>query len=212
MISGGKIAAIGDAKTAIPPAAKVIDAKGLDLWPGLIDAGTQLGLFEVGSLPETQDSSDSAEYQPELRTSIALHPDSELLPVARANGVLATFVQPTGGVISGQGCVINLDGWVPTEMTVLDKAGLIVNIPRYVSPNAEGARRPAGRDARRGRRRRRRNAQARKDRLEGDPRPVPKALGLRQGRHRRPRPQGRRPDARPPAGQPSCPTPRGRSR
>ena len=110
-------------RLAIPPAAKVIDAKGLDLWPGLIDSGSQLGLFEVGSLPETQDSSDSAEYQPELRTSIALHPDSELIPVARANGILATFVQPTGGVISGQGCVIGLDGWVPLEMVVLDKAG-----------------------------------------------------------------------------------------
>ena len=144
MISGGKITAIGDSKTAIPAAAKVIDARGLDLWPGLIDSGSQLGLFEVGSLPETQDSSDSAEYQPELRTSIALHPDSELLPVTRANGVLATFVQPTGGVIAGQGCVIGLDGWVPLEMVVQDKAGLVVNIPRYVSPNAEGRGRGAG--------------------------------------------------------------------
>jgi imidazolonepropionase-like amidohydrolase len=144
VISGGKIAAIGDSKLAIPAAAKVVDAKGLDVWPGMIDSGSQLGLFEVGSLPETQDSSDSAEYQPELRTSIALHPDSELIPVTRANGVLATFVQPTGGVISGQGCVANLDGWVPLEMVVLDKAGLIVNIPRYVSPNAEGRGRGAG--------------------------------------------------------------------
>jgi imidazolonepropionase-like amidohydrolase len=145
VISGGKIAAIGDSKhLAVPADAKVIDARGLDLWPGLIDSGSQLGLFEVGSLPETQDSSDSAEYQPELRTSIALHPDSELIPVARANGVLATFVQPTGGVISGQGCVANLDGWVPLEMVVLDKAALVVNIPRYVSPNAEGRGRGMG--------------------------------------------------------------------
>jgi imidazolonepropionase-like amidohydrolase len=160
VVSGGKIAAVGGASTAIPAGAKVIDAKGLDLWPGLIDSGSQLGLYEVGSLNETQDSSDSAEYQPELRTSIALHPDSELIPVARANGVLATFVQPTGGVISGQGCVANLDGWVPLEMVVLDKAGLSVNIPRYVSPNAEGRGRGGfggGANA---------DPQARKDRLE----------------------------------------------
>ncbi len=162
VIAAGKIAAIGDASTPIPPDAKVVDARGLDVWPGLIDAGTQLGLFEVGSLPETQDSSDSAEYQPELRAGVALHPDSELLPVARANGVLSAFVQPVGGVIAGQGCVIGLDGWVPTEMVVLDRAGLIVNVPRYISPNAEGRGRfagmggpPAGDQA-----------QARKDRLE----------------------------------------------
>ncbi len=144
VISGGKITAIGDSKLAIPAAAKVVDAKGLDLWPGLIDSGSPLGLFEVGSLPETQDSSDSAEYQPELRTSIALHPDSELIPVTRANGVLASFVQPVGGVIAGQGCVIGLDGWVPLEMVVLDKAGLVVNIPRYVSPDGGGRGRGAG--------------------------------------------------------------------
>ena len=162
VISGGKIAALGDSKLAIPAAAKVIDAKGLDVWPGLVDAGSQLGLYEVGSLPETQDSSDSAEYQPELRTSIALHPDSELIPVTRANGVLATFVQPSGGVISGQGAVIGLDGWVPLEMVVLDKAGLVVNIPRYVSPNAEGRGRFAGM----GRGGADANPEARKDRLE----------------------------------------------
>ena len=119
---------------------KIIDAAGLDVWPGLIDSGSQLGLFEVGSLRETLDASDSAEFQPELRASIALHPDSELIPVARANGILATFVQPTGGVIAGQGAVANLDGWVPTEMLVMDKAALVVNIPRYVAPNPEGRR------------------------------------------------------------------------
>ena len=162
LVSGGKIAAIGDSKLAIPPEAKVIDAKGLDVWPGLVDSGSQLGLYEVGSLPETQDSSDSAEYQPELRTSIALHPDSELIPVTRANGVLATFVQPSGGVISGQGCVANLDGWVPLEMVVLDKAGLVVNIPRYVSPNDEGRRRFAGMGGAAASA----DPQARKDRLE----------------------------------------------
>ena len=77
------------------PAAKVIDAKGLDVWPGLVDAGTPLGLFEVGSLQETQDSSDSAAVSsPSCGPASALHPDSELIPVTRANGVLAAFVQP----------------------------------------------------------------------------------------------------------------------
>ncbi len=161
VIAAGRIAAIGDSQTPIPPAAKVIDARGLDVWPGLIDAGTPLGLYEVGSLPETQDSSDSAEFQPELRTSVALHPDSELIPVARANGILAAFVQPSGGVISGQGCVIGLDGWVPSEMVVLDRAGLVVNIPRYSAPGGGRRGRLAataseGGDA----------GQARKDRLE----------------------------------------------
>ncbi len=140
VVAHGKIAAVGDSGLSIPSGAKVIDAEGLDVWPGLIDSGSQLGLFEIGSLQETLDAADSAEFQPELRASIALHPDSELIPVARANGVLATFVQPTGGVIAGQGAVANLDGWVPTEMLVMDKAALVVNVPRYFPPNPEGGR------------------------------------------------------------------------
>ncbi len=145
IIAGGKIEAVSNGQYVFDTSnAKVIDAAGLDVWPGLIDAGTQLGLYEVGSLQETQDSADSAEFQPELRASIALHPDSELLPVARANGILSAFVQPTGGVISGQGAVINLDGWVPTEMLVMDKAGLVVNIPRYVTIDPENPRRRGG--------------------------------------------------------------------
>ena len=141
VVAGGKIASIGGPDLAVPPGAKVIDGEGLDVWPGLIDSGSQLGLYEIGSLQETQDTSDSAEYQPELRASIALHPDSEVIPVARANGILATFVQPTGGVIAGQGAVANLNGWVPTEMLVMDKAALVVNVPRYITPNPEGGTR-----------------------------------------------------------------------
>ena len=144
VVANGKIAAIGGSDLAIPAGAKILDADGLDVWPGMIDSGSQLGLFEIGSLQETLDSADSAEFQPELRASIALHPDSELIPVARANGVLATFAQPTGGVIAGQGAVASLDGWVPTEMLNLDKAALVVNVPRYVAPNPEGGGRGRG--------------------------------------------------------------------
>ena len=40
IVAGGKIAAIGGPDTPIPPGAASIDAKGLDVWPGLIDAGS----------------------------------------------------------------------------------------------------------------------------------------------------------------------------
>jgi imidazolonepropionase-like amidohydrolase len=129
VVSHGKISAIGGSDTPIPAGAQTVDLKGLDVWPGMIDAGNIIGLFEVGSLSETQDYRDSAQFQPELRTSTALHPDSELIPVTRVNGVLASFVQPMGGSISGQGCVIELAGWVPSEMVIADRVGLSVGIP-----------------------------------------------------------------------------------
>jgi imidazolonepropionase-like amidohydrolase len=140
VVAGGKIAAVGGPDTSIPSGAATIDARGLDVWPGMIDAGSPVGLTEIGSLPETQDFSDSAQFQPELRTATAIHPDSELIPVTRANGVLAAFLQPSGGVIAGQGCVAQLDGWVPTEMTLVERAALLVNIPNYISNNPDSPR------------------------------------------------------------------------
>ncbi|MBX6311857.1 MAG: amidohydrolase family protein [Isosphaeraceae bacterium] len=131
VVADGKIAAMGGPETAIPTGVPTIDLKGLDIWPGMVDAGDVVGLFEVGSLSETQDFADSATIQPELRTSTALHPDSELIPVTRANGVLAAYVQPSGGTISGQGCLVQLDGWVPSEMVLVDRIALNVNIPPY---------------------------------------------------------------------------------
>jgi imidazolonepropionase-like amidohydrolase len=145
IVADGKIAAVGGPETPVPPLAQTIDLKGLDVWPGMVDAGSPLGLYEIGSLRETQDAADSAQHQPELRTSSALHPDSELIPATRGNGVLAALVQPTGGVIAGQSCVIGLDGWVPREMVLADPVALHVNIPTYVPPpeGAEAGRSPA---------------------------------------------------------------------
>ncbi|AGA29700.1 amidohydrolase family protein [Singulisphaera acidiphila] len=138
VISEGKISAVGDAETMVPSSAQTINLQGLDIWPGMVDAGTRLGVFEVNSLPETQDDADSAQFEPELRTSTALHPDSEIIPVSRANGILSAYVQPSGGLIAGQGCVIQLNGWVPREMVIADPVALHVTIPRHVPPEIEG--------------------------------------------------------------------------
>jgi imidazolonepropionase-like amidohydrolase len=140
VIAGGKVAAIGPAGSPIPPEAQTIELAGLDVWPGMVDAGSTIGLFEIGSLAETQDHSDAAQYQPELRSSTALHPDSEHIPVTRANGILSSFVNPSGGIISGQGCLIDMNGWVPREMVIADGVALNVQIPHYVSRSPEDRR------------------------------------------------------------------------
>ncbi len=145
VIADGKIVAIGPAGTPIIPEAQTIELSGLDVWPGMIDGGSTLGLFEIGSLSETQDYADSAQFQPELRSSTALRADSEHIPVTRANGILTSFVQPSGGVISGQGCVIDLRGWVPRDLVIADRVALNVTIPAYIPRNPEGRRFGPGR-------------------------------------------------------------------
>ncbi len=140
VIAGGKIAAIGATDTPIPPEAQTIEMSGLDIWPGMVDSGSTVGLYEIGSLTETQDAADAAQFQPELRSSTALHPDSEHIPVTRANGILTSFVEPTGGTIAGQGCLINLNGWVPRELVIADQVALNVTIPIYIPRTPEPSR------------------------------------------------------------------------
>jgi hypothetical protein len=66
-----------------------------------------------------------------------------VIPVTRSNGVLSAYVQPTGGAIAGQGCVITLSGWIPPEMVLADPVALHVNIPpeRRVDPDSPSPRR-----------------------------------------------------------------------
>lgn len=130
VIERGRIRAVGtNGEAVIPPQATVIDAEGLHLYPGLIDAGTVIGLTELESARETLDFREGGDFQPDLRASVAVNPDSELIPVTRANGVTTVVTRPTGSVIAGQGALINLAGWVPTEMAVVDPVALQIEFP-----------------------------------------------------------------------------------
>jgi imidazolonepropionase-like amidohydrolase len=95
----------------------------------MIDAGTVLGLTELGSARETHDFAEGGDFQPDLRASTGINPDSELIPVTRANGVTAVVTRPTGTIVAGQGALINLSGWVPKEMTLVDPLALCVEFP-----------------------------------------------------------------------------------
>ena len=127
LIEGGKIAAVGPNLKAAD--ATVVDAKGLQLFPGLIDAGTILGLSEIDSARETQDFAEGGDFQPDLRAVIGINPDSELIPVTRANGVLAVVSRPTGSIVPGQSALLQLRGWVPQEMVLVDPLALQIDFP-----------------------------------------------------------------------------------
>src|SRR5215471_10818689 len=112
-----------------PADAREVDCTGLHLFPGMIDAGTVLGLVEIDSARETNDSRDGGDFQPDLRASAGINPDSELIPVTRANGVTTVLTRPTGSLMPGQAALINLAGWVPAEMVVVDPLSLHIEYP-----------------------------------------------------------------------------------
>ena len=73
--------------------------------------------------------SETGRINPNVRAEVAVNPESELIPVTRVNGITTAFTAPQGGIISGTGAIINLDGWTCEDMTVKSRAALIVNFP-----------------------------------------------------------------------------------
>jgi imidazolonepropionase-like amidohydrolase len=138
LVEGGRIAAVGE-DVAVPPGATVIDGAGKTLYPGLFDALTTLGLVEVSSVAGTVDTTEVGDVNPHAKAWVALHPDSELVPVARANGVTTVLSAPAGGLVSGQSALVRLAGTTPEAMTVKAPAALHVVYPSG-RPPADGPR------------------------------------------------------------------------
>ncbi|MGQ0633881.1 MAG: amidohydrolase family protein [Planctomycetaceae bacterium] len=128
MIEGEKISYVGP-QTTIPDGARRIEAAGLHVYPGLIDAGSVLGLIEIGKVRETHDYHEAGQFQPDLRTGVALNPDSELIPVSRAGGITAALIRPTGGIICGQASLMQLDGWTAPDMVLDYERALQIDWP-----------------------------------------------------------------------------------
>ncbi len=128
VIRDGKIDAV-DRGISVPSSAKTINATGQHVYPGLIDAGGRLGLYEIGSLRATRDDFDIATFAPELRAVDAVHPHSVHVAIARAAGITMQLSRPTGGTISGQAGLIDLDGWTLDQMVREAEAGLFMNVP-----------------------------------------------------------------------------------
>lgn len=130
IFESGRITALG-AGIPVPDGAKTVGLQGKHVYPGLISAHTVLGLTEIESVRGTLDSTEAGGINPSARAQPAINPDSELLPVARSNGVLTALSVPKtqDGLISGISTLIHLDGWTWESMTVKPSVGLHVFWP-----------------------------------------------------------------------------------
>jgi imidazolonepropionase-like amidohydrolase len=130
VIRDGKIEAVG-ANVSVPAGAQSIDGTGLSVYPGMIDAGTNMGLVEVPQGANgTVDLSEVGELNPNAKAIIAVNPHSAHIAVTRVEGITNTLTAPTGGLISGQAALINLLGTAPKEMAVVPQLALVINYPR----------------------------------------------------------------------------------
>jgi imidazolonepropionase-like amidohydrolase len=128
LIDGNKISFVGE-NARITADYTVIDVTGKHIFPGLIDAGTSLGLVEISAVPVTVDNAEIGDLNPHMRAFTAINPNSATIPVTRVEGVTTVVSNPASGVISGKSTMINLYGYSPDSMAVKADAGLFVNWP-----------------------------------------------------------------------------------
>ncbi len=128
LFADGKIVAIGK-DLSLPQDAQVIDVEGKHVYPGMFEGHSQLGLTEFSSTRATVDSSEVGSINPNVKANLAVNPDSALIPVTRANGVLLALTAPVGGRIAGQASVMQMDGWTYEDMTVKPNVGMVFSWP-----------------------------------------------------------------------------------
>ena len=137
VVHEGKIAAVG-AGVPIPAGAQVIDAKGLQVYPGLFDPVTQMGLSEIGAVSATVDTTETGSFNPDVTAATAILPSSAHIPVTRASGITEVIAAPSSGgfdsrnatnLIGGQASAVYLAGWTAEEMLINKRAAMVVDWP-----------------------------------------------------------------------------------
>src|SRR6266704_2751483 len=130
VIENGKITAVGSvAEVKIPANARVQDVSGMTVYPGLIDSESYLGLTEISAEQMTNDLIElSDEIMPHMHVYDAFHAESELIPVARLNGITNAIVAPESkDTLPGQDSFIQLDGKSSQEMLLVRDVAMPLN-------------------------------------------------------------------------------------
>ncbi|HMG52891.1 MAG TPA: amidohydrolase family protein, partial [Kofleriaceae bacterium] len=109
VLSGGAIEAIGaDSSVRVPAGARVVDATGKFVTPGLIDAHSHLGVYAAPGAHATDDGNEiSAPVTAQARAQYGYWPQDPQIARAIAGGVTAAQILPgSANLIGGEGFVV----------------------------------------------------------------------------------------------------------
>jgi imidazolonepropionase-like amidohydrolase len=137
-VNNSKIEQVG-AGISVDQGAKVVDAKGKQVYPGLILPVTDLGLKEIGSgVRGSNDYQEIGEYNPSIRSIVAYNADSKVINTLKAAGILLAGVAPQGGVISGSSSVVQLDAWNWEDAAYKMENGIHLQMPSFIARRRGG--------------------------------------------------------------------------
>jgi imidazolonepropionase-like amidohydrolase len=128
VLQNGRITAVG-ASVQAPAGATEINATGMFVYPGLINAGTNMGLTEMGGVPGPVDTREIGDFNPQNIATTAVNVGSEHIGVTRANGITSVITVQGGSVLSGLAGLINLAGYTNEEMIAKEKVALLLSWP-----------------------------------------------------------------------------------
>src|SRR6185503_6947025 len=142
------------ADVTVPADAMVVDAKGKQIYPGLILPVSQLGLIEIGAVRASNDTREIGDMNPNVRSIVAYNTDSKVINTLRSNGILMANIVPQGSFLAGSSSVVQLDAWNWEDASIKTDAGMHLYMPSLMprpnfgrfgggaGPNAGGAAQP----------------------------------------------------------------------
>lgn len=124
LIDGDRIVEVG--REIQNPDAKVIDATGMYIMPGIIDAHCHIGLYEDGQNEDEGDGNEMSDpVTPALRALDAVNPFDNSFKEARENGITVVVTGPgSANVIGGQFVALKTVGKCVDEMVVKEPVAL----------------------------------------------------------------------------------------
>ena len=141
VVRDGVIKDVG-ASLAPPAGARLVDAAGRIVTPGLMNAGTQLGLLEVASLADTVDHTlTNGPLGAAFDVQYALNANSTLLVLALGDGLTRAITYPDASAIApimGQAALLRLAP--ATDMLDRPKVAMFVKTGGIAAQSVGGSR------------------------------------------------------------------------
>jgi imidazolonepropionase-like amidohydrolase len=130
-ITDGKIVQVG---TGISASGDIIDAKGKQVYPGLILPESDLGLKEIANAVRgSNDYQELGEWNPNVQSAVAYNTDSKIINTLKSNGIVLTNVAPAGSLIAGTTSVMQLDAWNWEDALYKRNTGIVFYMPGLIN-------------------------------------------------------------------------------